>query len=616
VKAGLLPQLSEEVLPVYLEATANETETRLLNGLRKRCPGLPVHLSVKESMAALRRGQGIPAGKKVLIVLDQFEQWLHAEIADHSELVQALRQCDGEHVQCIVMVRDDFWLAVSRLVCDLEVDLVPGHNIALVDLFDLDHARKVLAAFGRAFGKLPENAPTKEHQDFLNQAVSGLAQEGRVICVRLALFAEMMKGKSWTPAMLKQVGGTEGVGVTFLEDSFSSPTANPKHRLHQKEARAVLKILLPEPSMDIKGHMPSEAELRTASGSLGEFSEQALPPVARQALLSKVQDIYRTDVDPGLHGAAEWLLRAWQQEAWLKQVNDGWTRDNEQRLKRLESIRQFVTKDKEKTPRWYVNGQGQTMEAIPGPVEFLAGSPTTEEARQPEESQHKQRIARTFAIAATSVTEEQYIRFLPIRGNRGTKLPPDPTTPIAAMPWYEAAAYCNWLSKQEGIAEAQWCYETNGDGQVAKLKANHLSLTGYRLPTEAEWEYACRAGAMTSRYYGETEDLLTKYAWYFKNSEGRRWPVANKKPNDWGLFDMQGNVWNWCQDRFKPYRQEDAAVDDKEEVLTINSEEPRVVRGGSFVNAPSHVRSAFRGYQPPTDRFMSIGFRPARTIAP
>ena len=96
--------------------------------------------------------------------------------------------------------------------------------------------------------------------------MSGLAQEGKVISVRLALFAEMMKGKPWTPATLKEVGGTEGVGVTFLEETFSAATAPPEHRYHQKAARAVLKALLPESGTDIKGHMRSHAELLEASG--------------------------------------------------------------------------------------------------------------------------------------------------------------------------------------------------------------------------------------------------------------------------------------------------------------------------------------------------------------
>ena len=269
VKAGLLPRLSADVIAVYVEATALETETRLLGGLRKRCPALSDNLSLKETLAALRRGQGIPLGRKVLIVLDQFEQWLHARKGETTtELVRALRQCDGVRLQCIVMVRDDFWLAVSRFLRDLEIRLVEGQNSALADLFDLDHARKVLAALGRAFGKVPENPgdTSKDQKDFLKQAVSGLAQEGKVICVRLALFAETMKGKTWTPATLKEVGGTEGVGVTFLEETFSAATAPPEHRYHQKAARGVLKALLPESGTDIKGHMRSYAELLEASG--------------------------------------------------------------------------------------------------------------------------------------------------------------------------------------------------------------------------------------------------------------------------------------------------------------------------------------------------------------
>ena len=269
VQAGLLPRLSENVNAVYVEATPGETEARLLGGLRKRCPGVSADLDLKQTLAALRLGQGIPAGQKVLIVLDQFEQWLHAnKEGANPELVQALRQCDGGRVQCIVMVRDDFWLAVSRFMLDLEVDLVPGRNIALVDLFDLDHARKILAAFGRAFGRLPENRgeTSREQKDFLKQAVKGLAEEGKVVCVRLALFAEMMKGKPWTLAALKEVGGTQGIGVTFLEETFSAPTANPKHRRHQKAARAVLKALLPESGSDLKGHMRSYADLLEASG--------------------------------------------------------------------------------------------------------------------------------------------------------------------------------------------------------------------------------------------------------------------------------------------------------------------------------------------------------------
>jgi hypothetical protein len=125
------------------------------------------------------------------------------------------------------LVRDDFGMAATRFMNELEIRIVEGHNFATVDLFDPGHARKVLAEFGRAFGRLPagpaELAPEQER--FLGQAVADLAQDGKVISVRLALFAEMVKGKPWTPATLRQVGGTEGVGVTFLEETFSAATA-------------------------------------------------------------------------------------------------------------------------------------------------------------------------------------------------------------------------------------------------------------------------------------------------------------------------------------------------------------------------------------------------------
>jgi hypothetical protein len=193
VKAGLLPRLANHVTAVYVEAAAQETEPRLLRALRRRVPDLPGGLGLAEALAALRRrGTDSPAwpgprdGKaaratKVLLVLDQFEQWLHANAAaDDAELVHALRQCDGGRVQCLLLVRDDFWMGVTRFFRAVEVRLVEGHNCDAVDLFDTDHAKKVLAGFGRAFGRLPPDAggTSKDQSVFLDLAVSGLAREG------------------------------------------------------------------------------------------------------------------------------------------------------------------------------------------------------------------------------------------------------------------------------------------------------------------------------------------------------------------------------------------------------------------------------------------------------
>jgi formylglycine-generating enzyme required for sulfatase activity len=173
------------------------------------------------------------------------------------------------------------------------------------------------------------------------------------------------------------------------------------------------------------------------------------------------------------------------------------------------------------------------------------------------------------------------------------------------------------LSEQEGIGKDQWCYEADSQGRVTKLRENYLRLTGYRLPTEAEMEYACRAGAVTSRYYGETEELLGKYGWYLQNSKERTWLVGSKKPNDLGLFDMHGNVYTWCQESAKDYPAlTNEAIEDKEDVLSIVTTTSRVLHGGSFLDLASLVRCANRSWLVPTYRYIYVGFRPARTFTP
>ena len=158
-----------------------------------------------------------------MVVLDQFEQWLQAHtVDDRWQLVDALRQCDGGTMQALVLVRVDFYLGVSRFFRKLEERLLEGHNQALVDMFDPGHAKKVITAFGRAYDKLPElpAAPSEEQTRFIQHAVEGLADEGKVICVRLAVFAEMMKSRPWTTVSLREVGGAVGVVATFLEETF------------------------------------------------------------------------------------------------------------------------------------------------------------------------------------------------------------------------------------------------------------------------------------------------------------------------------------------------------------------------------------------------------------
>ena len=1039
VKAGLLPLpgLAENLDRIYVEATGEETEHRLLNRLRRQYPGLPEDLDLKDALAAIRRGQGLSKDRKLLIVLDQFEQWLHAKQRHrNTELVQALRQCDGERVQCIVLVRDDFWLATTRFFADLEIDLVQGRNIALVDLFDPDHAKKVLAAMGRKLGKLPEKPKetSEEQKEFLEQAVSGLAQDGKVICVRLALFAEMMRNHPWVPASLKAVGGAQGVGVNYLEETFASSMANPQHRLHQKAVRAILKTLLPESGTDIKGNMRSQQDLITASRysdrpkdfaalvrildqetrlitptdpegmdqedataseleaghkyyqlthdylvpsirdwltrkqketwrgraelrlaeraalwnhkrekrylpslvewtqiraltnsrewnkpqqrmmreatayhalrasavfgclvlcsligrewfgrlqaktllaraldapteylsstiesmapyrrwidpllhetlqdaqekgderkqlhaslalaptdpaqaeyiygrllkadphevavmvdlledhkqelnedlwrvlqgpkndanqrlraacalakydsrnlqwndvgadvasklvtennpaaigkwlhalrpvriflmaplanilederytesersaatliyadyasdtreaigdlerrlgktdladlnlegknvaakrqaniavallqmgqyqsvrcllqqsqdptartylihrlppsrvdpstlvrelerekdasirralilTLGEMELNRLPPGQRQEWIAEFLQLYRSDPDPGIHGALEWLLGRWNQRERLTDID-----------------KELMTGKVEGTNRWYLSRRhGHRMMIVAQPLDFWMGD---------GEQRCRVRIKRDYAIAANEVTVKQFLEFRP--GHQlDRKYSPTGDCPVNNVTWYEAAAYCNWLSEQEGLSEDQWCYQRNDKGMPSdgvRLVPDCLHRAGYRLPTDAEWEYACRAGSETKFSYGNQEELAVEYAWHFPNSNARTHPVRELKPNDLGLFDVHGNALEWCEGTFQQRKQGEEEKAMEEVIDVVTKKDHRVLRGGSFYSSTVQLRSADRNWVVPSLRLNYGGFRVARTV--
>ncbi len=251
------------------------------------------------------------------------------------------------------------------------------------------------------------------------------------------------------------------------------------------------------------------------------------------------------------------------------------------------------------------------MVVVRGPVEFDMGE---------ADSQHRERIDDSFAIASKEVTVEQFEAFLKenprVEVNNNKFYSPTPTCPMNSVSWYDAAAYCNWLSKKDGIPEGEWCYGPNEKGDYAggmKLMSNFENRTGYRLPFDAEWEYSYRAGASTGYSFGEPWELLEEYGWYSKNSPNNRsQPVGSLKPNDLGLFDLHGNIQEWCQEsigeRAKERTTKQIAISE-----SLTDEHHRFLRGGLFNSPPPYVRSAIRSRVAPAIRNFHNGFRPSRT---
>jgi len=263
------------------------------------------------------------------------------------------------------------------------------------------------------------------------------------------------------------------------------------------------------------------------------------------------------------------------------------------------------------------NNTALTFAILDASDEFLMGSPVSEAERYggptgTYDIRHRRRIGRNFAIGTHEITVAQFQAFRKQHDFDRTKAR-ELDAPANVITWYDAAAYCNWLSDQEGIPREHWCYDPDQPFQEGmSLVPDYLQRTGYRLPSEAEWEYACRASTTTARYFGETETLLGEYGWYTKTS-GDKWmlPVGTLRPNGAGLFDMQGNVTEWCQDQALLFDTDSEWMGDKEQTGKIGNSQSRVLRGGSFINSAANVRSANRNNNQPDNRNNNNGFRRA-----
>ena len=237
------------------------------------------------------------------------------------------------------------------------------------------------------------------------------------------------------------------------------------------------------------------------------------------------------------------------------------------------------------TPEEITNSIGMKLVLIPKGT-FMMGSPESEQGRNENENQHEVTISKDYYLGVYEVTQAQYEKVMGKNlsyfqgakvGNENADLP------VENVSWDEAVKFCKKLSALPEEKKA---------GRV------------YRLPTEAEWEYACRAGSKTAYSFDDEEGLLPEYGWFSRNSSRRTHTVGLLEPNAWGLHDMHGNVWEWCSDWYEEYPK--GAVSDPTGPKEGSS---RVIRGGCWVNVAAYCRSAFRYWRAPSSRNLNLGFR-------
>ena len=236
---------------------------------------------------------------------------------------------------------------------------------------------------------------------------------------------------------------------------------------------------------------------------------------------------------------------------------------------------------KDFTLETWTNSIGMEFVLIPGGTFWIGSADDDEDASDSEKPCHEVIISRQFYLGKYPVTQAQWKT---VMGNNPSRCEGE-KCPVETVSWNDVQEFIRKLNKMEGHGR-------------------------YRLPTEAEWEYVCRAGSTTAYCFGNDRDKLGDYAWYgdnsrhWKNGEYGTHPVGKKKPNAWGLYDMHGNVWEWVQDWYGEYR--DGSVKDPQ---GPSAGESRVLRGGSWFNHAKCCRSVSRGGRSPDSRCDDYGFR-------
>ena len=501
--------------------------------------------------------------------------------------------------------------AIAELACLIDADALPllrryvdGMNSSIIPALMAELQRPAIS--GAVSGEL---LPVESQKKLATELVESQANDVRRQAMAAAWLFRLGKSEFVWPLLKKQpdaslryalidrirlVGGDIGPVLSQLKLVASEP--------------------LPETPTSVTDQY---TELHTLLLLAGDLATQ-MQDAQRTSAIQVIAGLLETHPDPGVHSSCEWALKQLGAISKVHEIRD-----------RLGAAPLVENRN------WYITRSGATMAVIRGPVTFQMGAdwtdpdrlandsvnPVTGEVTRSDEERYMQRaIPRDFAIGLKEVSLAEFLLCeKDFHEKINQFMSPTVDYPANKVNWYLAARYCNWLSEHEGIDASEWCFIPDSEGRYGEgltLAANYLQRRGYRMPTEAEWEYACRAGTTTPRFFGHCRELLPQYVWYAENSKEQALLVPGTlKPNDLGLFDVFGNVIEWCIDPYKNRPVEiGGVVPDVERDLTANAEAWRVLRGGHLYADEPNIRATDLWTFRPLTSDGHYGLRLARTL--
>ena len=388
-----------------------------------------------------------------------------------------------------------------------------------------------------------------------------------------------------------------GVGVEALLDCLEIVSAAPPGR-YPKETRYALLL------------------------ALAEFRLSEVPENRRPSVLKQVREWYANDPSSGVHGAANWLLRQWGEQAYVKQIDETPVAPSADR-----EWFTLAVKVKPDAPSSLLGGFFGSKSATPITFyytfvvfpagEYTIGSPDDEPNRDTDEVRHRVKLTRPFALLNREVTFAELIAFNRERyEDYMGRVSQHPESSVYAVDWYDAVQFSRWLGTQYGLSECDQTYadpdSPSSGPRETDSRANwaprnwplDLSRRGFRLPSEAEWEIASRGDVRTSYGFGSDVGLLDRYGWFQGNSGGRMHSPLELRPGHRGLFDMHGNANEWVHDWYGDYGGSRAA-----DPLGATGGSSRVLRGGCYAVTAGDCRPAVRYRFAPSSRVDLLSFR-------